>query len=132
MNSLDEIIKEISKTKVITPSIIISLIREKGEEALKALELLESNRGYRIIVGEYEIDGFSGDSGDYIIFSKSNYCGCMSRHPINISRRRHCPHLISFKLLEALGKISVIEFEKEHFEWIIRYLKFNIEEVDIE
>lgn len=130
MSIIDKIIKEVSRTKAVTPNIIISLIRNEGEEVLKALELFESGRGFKVIMGTHEINGFSGESGDYVIFNKSNYCGCMSRYPINISRRRYCSHLVAFKLLAALGKVSIIEFEERDFDWVIRYLKFNIEYED--
>lgn len=129
---MEEIINAVSKLRIITPKMMINLIRNEGEEVLKALGMLEEGRGFKVVIGNHEIHAFSGDSGDYIIFDESNYCGCMSRYPINISRRKYCPHLIAFKLLKALNKISVLEFDDKDFDWIIRYLKFNIEYEEIE
>jgi len=127
-DDLDKTIKEISKYEVISPSQLTELLINFGDEVIRAVELLNSNRAFRIKMGKYMVDAFSGDSGDYIIFDQVGYCGCMSRHPINITRRRYCPHIIAFKILKALDKIEELEFSEDDFDWVMRYLKFNIEE----
>ena len=128
MELIDKIANSVSRRGIITPEDLTELIKAYGDEVLKALQLLEPNRGFRVKSGKYEITVFSGESSDYIIFEHVNYCGCMSRHPININRRRYCPHLIAYKLLKALGRINVIETEENNFKSIMRYLKFNLEE----
>jgi len=128
MELIDKIANSVSRRGIITPEDLIELIKAYGDEVLKALQLLEPYRGFKVKSGKHEVTVFSGETSDYVIFEHVNYCGCMSRHPINISRRRYCPHLIAYKLLKALGKIDVIEIDKDNFNSIMRYLKFDLEE----
>ncbi len=125
---LEKIVKEVSRLRILTPEHVIELINEFNEEGIKALEMLEPNRAFKVKFNGNEVEGFSGESGDYIIFDEVGFCGCMSRYPANIVKRRYCPHIIAFKILKALGKFSIIEYPENKLDWVMKYLKFNIED----
>ena len=119
VNMLDNIIDKIRRMKVVMLDDILNIsdLYEDPRLLLKYLEHLYELNAFRIWFNDrYVINTFVGDHYEYLIIPNIYYCGCNSRYPLAQLKRRICPHIITFKILDALGLINEIHLNEEDFE----------------
>ena len=129
---LNSIISKIKRGRVTTIDVVLDLIDEFGHVAIQALDALEEGRAYKIRFGRaYNVSFFVGNRDYYIILPETGYCGCISKYAVGAVERSLCYHFIAFKLMESLGIVKELSFEKRDFRWVIDELKYKKIDMDI-
>ncbi len=132
INRLNKVVSRIKRTGVFTIDIAMDLIDEYGSIAVQAIEALKDGRGYKIRFGRsFQIKFFVGNRDYYVIFPETGYCGCISKYAVSAVERSLCYHIITYKVLDALGSVKELSFDKEDFRWVVDELKYKKLDMDI-
>jgi predicted nucleic acid-binding Zn finger protein len=91
--------------------------RRFGEGRSKLIHIIDPFTNF-----EGRLYTYLGMHGEYIIIPEVSYCGCMSRFPHALERRRICPHIIGFCLDCLFGEIEEITIDDLPFDDAIKLI----------
>jgi predicted nucleic acid-binding Zn finger protein len=130
---LIRIFSNIKRRKIFTLDDYLDLYSIVKDVGLQTLEALEDNRAFKLFFGRrYRVAFFVGNRDNYIQIPETFYCGCMSKYPANLQLREICYHIITYRILEALGKLVYLYLEEKDFNIIIDELIYHRLEADDE
>jgi predicted nucleic acid-binding Zn finger protein len=130
--NLRNLFYKVRKNGFISIDIALDLLARYDDVALQALSSLDRGRAYRIRFGRlFTVNIFVGNRDYYIVIPESSYCGCISKYTVGIIKRKICYHIIAFGLLDALGLVKELYFDRSDFRWVMDELKYKREDMDL-
>lgn len=102
------------------------LIGEVVERALNIIDTKTITLYRSASKGNREIIEITGTNSEcYKFFPNLNYCPCKAyKHQVLKQKEFMCKHVLAAKIASILNKVTVIEKKEEHFNYLIKQIKF--------
>lgn len=102
------------------------LIGEVVERALNIIDTKTITLYRSTSKGNREIFEITGTNSEcYKFFPNLNYCPCKAfKHQVLKQKEFMCKHVLAAKIASILNKVTVVEKKEEHFNYLIKQIKF--------